>query len=209
VVTADEGEAAVRLARAAIEQGFDLPPGGDAATPFRTIALPGVLDEPRGVFVTLRRHPSNELRGCIGFPVPVYPLRAAIPRAAWAAAADDPRFRPVRRAELPHLTLELSILTVPEVVAVQPRRDLPKAIVVGRHGLIVARRGASGLLLPQVATEFGWNALEFLEATCEKAGLPKDAWTRPDSTVRRFEAELFEEVSPGGLVQGVPTDGPP
>jgi uncharacterized protein len=207
VVTLADGEAAIRLARAAIEQGYALALGADAAAPFRSVSLPKVLDEPRGVFVTLRRHPSKELRGCIGFPLPVFPLRAAIPRAAWAAAADDPRFPPVRRSELDRLTLELSILTVPELIDVEHRNDLPKKVVVGRDGLIVARRGASGLLLPQVAGEFGWNSLEFLEATCEKAGIPKDAWTRPETTVRRFEAELFEELSPSGPIRALPTGG--
>jgi uncharacterized protein (TIGR00296 family) len=208
VVTPSDGEAAVRLARSAIETGFDLPPGTDIATPFRTVPLPKVLDEPRGVFVTLRRHPSNDLRGCIGFPLPVYPLRAAIPRAAWAAAVDDPRFPPVRRPELARITLEVSILTVPEPIEAEPRSELPHHIVVGRHGLIVARRGASGLLLPQVGSEFGWNAVEFLEATCEKAGLPTDAWRRPETTIRRFEAERFEELSPGGPVRAATTEGP-
>jgi uncharacterized protein (TIGR00296 family) len=199
-VLAAEGTAAVRLARSAIEQGFDHSPGADAAAPFRTVPLPEVMDEPRGVFVTLRRHASHELRGCIGFPIPVYPLRAAIPRAAWAAAVDDPRFRPVRRSELAQLTLELSILTVPEPIDANPRSDLPKQVEVGRHGLIVDRDGASGLLLPQVATEFEFDAVGFLEATCEKAGLPAGTWRRPGTNVRRFEAELFEEQTPGGPV---------
>lgn len=200
----EDGAAAVGLARAAIVTGFDRPVGKDAAAEFRNAPLPPVLDEPRGVFVTLRRHPSNELRGCIGFPLPVFPLRAAIPRAAWAAAVDDPRFPPVRRVELERLTIELSILTVPEVVEAEPREALGRLVEVGRHGLIVDRRGASGLLLPQVATEFGWNALEFLDATCEKAGLRPDDWKRPGSTVRRFEAELFEESAPGGEVRAIP-----
>jgi hypothetical protein len=204
VVTPEEGAAAVGLARAAIERGFGEPPGTDAAKAFRTVPLPSVLDEPRGVFVTLRRHPSNELRGCIGFPLPVFPLRAAIPRAAWAAAVDDPRFPPVRRSELDQLTLELSILTVPEPIVNQPLDQVAKEVEVGRHGLIVDRRGASGLLLPQVATEYGWTPVEFLEATCEKAGLPTDAWRQPGTTIRRFSAEVFEETEPSGPVQPVP-----
>jgi uncharacterized protein (TIGR00296 family) len=208
MLDAEEGGAAVRLARSAIEQGFDHPTGTDAARPFRTIPLPPVLDEPRGVFVTLRRHPSNELRGCIGFPIPVFPLRSAIPRAAWAAAVDDPRFPPVRRSELERLTLELSILTVPEPIEGEPRGDLAAQVEVGRHGLIVEREGASGLLLPQVATEFGFDATEFLEATCEKAGLPSDAWKRPGTHLRRFEAERFEEESPGGPVRALGAGGP-
>jgi uncharacterized protein (TIGR00296 family) len=207
MLTAEEGKAAVHLARSSLHQGFDAPDRRDAAAPFRTVALPPVLDEARGVFVTIRRHPSNELRGCIGFPVPVFPLRAAIPRAAWAAAVDDPRFPPVRRPELAHVTLELSILTVPEVLEARPRTELPREIEVGRHGLIVARDGASGLLLPQVAPEFGFDAVGFLEATCEKAGLDAAAWRRPETTVRRFEAELFEEEFPDGPVRGGSSGG--
>ncbi|MCI4332464.1 MAG: TIGR00296 family protein [Thermoplasmata archaeon] len=201
VLTSEDGTAAVGLARRALQQGFDQPPGTDAAAPFRSVPLPAVLDEPRGVFVTLRRHPSNDLRGCIGFPLPVFPLRAAIPRAAWAAAVDDPRFPPVRRSELDRLTLELSVLTVPEPVDVEPRAAIAGQVKVGRHGLIVDRRGASGLLLPQVATEFGWTPAEFLAATCQKAGLPAEAWRQPGTTVRRFSAELFEETTPGGPVR--------
>jgi uncharacterized protein (TIGR00296 family) len=203
MVTDDEGTAAVRLARRALEAGLTDPPPRDAAAPFRSSELPEVFAEPRGVFVTLRRHPSGDLRGCIGFPSPVYPLRVAIPRAAHAAAVDDPRFRPVRPGELGGVSLEVSILTIPEVIEARPRRELLHQIEVGRHGLIVGRAGESGLLLPQVPGEFGWDALEFLAATCEKAGLPPDAWLHLETTIRRFEAEVFDEESPGGPVHRV------
>jgi uncharacterized protein len=204
MVTAEEGEAGVRLARRAIVEGLAHPDRRDAGTPFRSVALPPIFAEPRGVFVTLRRHPSKALRGCIGFPLPVYPLRAAIPRAAYAAAVDDPRFPPVGSEELDRLTIELSVLTVPVAIDADPRRELPRQVVVGRDGLIVDRGGASGLLLPQVAVEFGWDPVEFLAETCGKAGLPPDAWLRPGATVRRFSAELFEETEPGGPVRPVP-----
>lgn len=203
MVSDGEGVAAVRLARSALEVGLGPPPARDAAAAFRTVELPPVLEEPRGVFVTLRRHPTGELRGCIGFPSPVYPLRMAIPRAALSAAIDDPRFPQVRPAELGTLTLEVSVLTVPEVIDAHPRRELPRQVEVGRHGLIVSRSGASGLLLPQVPGEFGWDAVEFLAATCEKAGLPPDAWLRPGTTVRRFEGDVFQEESPEGPVRRV------
>jgi uncharacterized protein (TIGR00296 family) len=204
MVAAEEGAAAVHLARAALREGLANHDRRDAAAPFRATSLPAVFDEPRGVFVTLRQHPSKGLRGCIGFPSPVYPLRAAIPRAALAAGVDDPRFPPVVAEELGRLTLEVSILTVPEVIDAVPRRDLPEKVVVGRDGLIVDRAGSSGLLLPQVAVEFGWGPVEFLAETCEKAGLPPDAWLRPGTTVRRFSAELFEETEPDGPARPVP-----
>jgi uncharacterized protein (TIGR00296 family) len=204
MVAPGEGTAAVRLARAAILAGLAHPDRRDAAAPFRDTDLPAVFAEPRGVFVTIRRHPTNALRGCIGFPSPVYPLRVAIPRAAWAAAVDDPRFPPVAAEEMAGVTLEVSILTVPTVVASEPRAGLPGQVVVGRDGLIVDRSGASGLLLPQVAVEYGWGPEEFLAQTCEKAGLPPDAWRRAGTTIRRFSAELFEEESPDGPVRPVP-----
>jgi len=196
-----DGAEAVRLARSAVESSLARPERRDAAAEFRTVPLPAVFDEPRGVFVTLRRHPNGDLRGCIGFPSAVFPLRAAIPRAARSAALDDPRFPPVRAVELNSLRLEVSILTVPEVIDATPRRELVRKVTVGRDGLIVDRSGASGLLLPQVPKEFGWDAAEFLSATCEKAGLDPEAWLSPATTVRRFEAEVFEELSPGGAVR--------
>jgi uncharacterized protein len=204
MVTEAEGTAAVRLAREAISRGLENPEQRDAAAGFRGRDLPPLFDQPRGVFVTLRRHASNALRGCIGFPSPVYPLRVAIPRAAFAAAVDDPRFPPVGLVELGRLTIELSVLTVPEPIVADPRRDLVLQVVPGRDGLIVERAGQSGLLLPQVAVEFGWGPVEFLAETCEKAGLPPDAWLRPGTTVRRFSAELFEETEPNGPVRPVP-----
>ena len=200
MVSDAEGEVAVRLARAAISAGLERPEGWDAATVSRDADLPAVFAEPRGVFVTLRRHPSGTLRGCIGFPSPVFPIRVALPRAAWAAARDDPRFPPVGPSELPRLSVEVSLLTVPEIVPEEDPNSIPRWVEVGRHGLIVERAGASGLLLPQVAGEFGWNAEQFLAATCEKAGLAPGAWRRPGTHVRRFEGEVFEETTPGGAV---------
>ncbi|MCI4321236.1 MAG: TIGR00296 family protein [Thermoplasmata archaeon] len=201
-----DGAAAVRLARSALVASIERPERRDAAAEFRTVPLPAVFDEPRGVFVTLRRHPSGDLRGCIGFPSAVFPLRVAIPRAARSAALDDPRFRSVRAMELEALRVEVSVLTVPEAIDATPRRALIGQVTVGRDGLIVDRSGASGLLLPQVPKEFGWDAAEFLAATCEKAGLPPEAWLSPATTVRRFEAEVFGEESPGGAVRRVALD---
>jgi uncharacterized protein len=158
----------------------------------------GIFAEPRGVFVTLRRYPGDHLRGCIGYPLPYYPLATAIERAAAAAAVEDPRFRPVRPEELDHLTVEISVLSVPVPLRANDPTELIAQVKVGRDGLIVEGFGTSGLLLPQVAPEQGWNAEEFLSGTCEKAGLPPSAWRRPGIRVRRFEAEVFREPTPGG-----------
>jgi uncharacterized protein len=202
-----DGAAAVALARRALESALGDVPPRDAAAPFRTVSLPAVFDQPRGVFVTLSRHPSGDLRGCIGFPLPVYPLRAALPRAARSAALDDPRFAPVQQEELVRIRVEVSVLTVPEAIPSEPRSQIPSHVVVGRDGLIVDRPGASGLLLPQVGAEYGWDPEEFLAETCEKAGLPRNAWTRSGTTVRRFEADVFGEDGPGGMIHRVTMAG--
>ncbi|MCI4340099.1 MAG: TIGR00296 family protein [Thermoplasmata archaeon] len=195
-----EGRAAVGIARQAIEAALSTDPPKDPAGPFRTLALPDLFDVPRGVFVTLTEHPGGDLRGCIGFPVPVYPLRAAIPRVAVAAAIEDPRFPPLRRAELGRTAIEVSLLTLPQPIDVADPLARPGAVHVGRDGLIVDTAGASGLLLPQVATEQGWDAETFLAETCRKAGLRTDAWRSPKTRFRTFQAEIYHETAPGAAV---------
>jgi uncharacterized protein len=199
MLTPEEGTRAVRLARESLVEALGSP---EAARPrTRPVeALPAVFDEPRGVFVTLRRHPTGALRGCIGFPLPIHPLGRAIREAALSAATEDPRFPAVRGVELDGLTVEVSVLTVPVPVAGASPAERVREIRVGRDGLIVEGYGTSGLLLPQVAPEQGWSSQELLEGTCEKAGLPPTAWTDPRVRVRRFEADVFAERSPGGPV---------
>ena len=198
MVSDTTGEQAVRWARASIEAA--LGGGGPAPRSPSPEARPPEFDERRGAFVTLKQSPSGELRGCIGFPLPVLPLGSALAQAAVAAAEDDPRFHPVRAPELGRLTIEVSILGLPRPVPVGTPAETVAAIEVGRDGLIVDGWGASGLLLPQVAPEQGWNAEELLAGTCEKAGLPPDAWRKTGVRIRRFEAEVFGEVTPRGAV---------
>lgn len=186
---------ALRIARRAIEEALsapsdDRPVPGDAGA--------GVWSGKRGVFVTIKRFPDGELRGCIGYPLPVLPLGRAVERAAVAAATEDPRFPPMRASDLPRVILEVSVLTVPEAIRGGRPEAIASAVRVGRDGLIVEGYGTSGLLLPQVAPEQGWTPEEFLSGTCEKAGLPFNAWRRPGVIVRRFEAQVFREASPGG-----------
>ena len=143
----------------------------------------------RGAFVTLRI--GEELRGCLGHISADQPLAGLIPGLAVAAGRDDPRFPPLTRDDVDRVTIEISVLTEPQVV--DPTD--PSAIVIGRDGLIVERGNARGLLLPQVAPDLEWGPTQFLEATCEKAGLPKGAWREPGTRVLTFQADVFEEES--------------
>ena len=200
MLTVREGVAAVHLARRALDNALGanagtLPTEGEGAP-----SLPPVFDEPRGAFVTLKRYPDGALRGCIGYPLPVLPLRSAIAAAAVSAATEDYRFRPVRGPDLSRISIEVSVLTVPTPVRFRTPDEAIRAIVVGRDGLIVDGFGSSGLLLPQVAPEEGWTPEELLEGTCEKAGLPRDTWKDPRVQIRRFEAQIFRESSPAGEV---------
>ena len=144
-----------------------------------------ILARPGGAFVTL--HKRGDLRGCIGHIEPTEPLGTVVPRCAVAACSTDPRFPPIAPAELGEIDIEISLLGPLEPIAG------PQDIIVGRHGLVVERGWQRGLLLPQVATEWGWDAATFLAHTCQKAGLPRDAW-RQGGTVWRFEAEVFGEA---------------
>jgi uncharacterized protein len=204
VVTRTEAHSAILLARRAIEARLGPNPPKDPAAPFQGSAMAPIFDERRGVFVTLKAHPSGLLRGCIGYPLPVHPLRLAVPRMAVAAAVEDPRFPPLSAREWPHVRLEISVLTPPELMDGTSPVDRVNGVMVGRDGLIVEADGEAGLLLPQVAAEEGWDAETFLAATSEKAGLGLDAWRRPDAVVYRFSAEVFAETAPGGPVEPVP-----
>ena len=137
-----------------------------------------------GAFVTLRM--KGRLRGCIGYPDAALPLIEVIQRCAVSAAMSDPRFPPLSPDEWSDLDLEVSVLG-----PIEPVGDI-EDVVVGRHGLIVEFGGRRGLLLPQVATEWNWNAEEFACQTCTKAGLPGDAWQK-GAKLFKFEAEVFGE----------------
>jgi uncharacterized protein (TIGR00296 family) len=151
-----------------------------------------------GVFVTLN-HQSN-LRGCIGYPLPDKKLYNALEEAAISAATEDPRFPSVAFEELDQITFEVSILTPPQEIEVSDPQEYPSKIKVGRDGLIVKSGFNSGLLLPQVPKEYGWNEEEFLGHTCEKAGLAKDYWKKKETKILKFEGIVFAEQSPGGSV---------
>jgi AmmeMemoRadiSam system protein A len=141
------------------------------------------LPQASGVFVTIKRR--GELRGCLGTLHCRQGLAEEVARCAADAASEDSRFPPVEDEELPELEIEVSVLGPLEEVAPDPA-----SVVVGRHGLVAEQGVRRGLLLPQVATEWGWTAEQFLRQTCVKAGLPADAW-RSGARIYRFEAEVF------------------
>jgi AmmeMemoRadiSam system protein A len=141
--------------------------------------------EPRGLFVTLRK--DGELRGCIGTLAPTGDLTRCVPEYALRAALEDPRFAPLAEDELPHCTLEISVLTAPRSI------EGPDEIEIGRDGLILEVGRRRGLLLPQVAEEWGFDAARFLAEVARKAGLPPDAWRDADARLWAFGAEVFSE----------------
>jgi AmmeMemoRadiSam system protein A len=180
-LTAGERSALLSAAREAIESRLQAaePAGAEARV------VGGNLKKKCGAFVTLTR--QGRLRGCIGFVVAERPLLETVREAARAAAFQDPRFPPLRAQELPEIRLEISVLSEPG-----PVQSLEQ-IRVGTHGLIVRRGARSGLLLPQVATEYGWDRDTFLSHACAKAGLPGDCWREPGTEIEIFSAEVFGE----------------
>jgi AmmeMemoRadiSam system protein B/AmmeMemoRadiSam system protein A len=141
------------------------------------------LKEQRGVFVTITK--KGNLRGCIGQIIGRVPLAEAVSQMAEAAALRDPRFSPLRAEELPDINIEISVLTPLRKI------DSTDEIEVGTHGIVMRNGMNMGLLLPQVATEYGWSRTEFLENTCQKAGLPKNAWKDKDTEIYIFSADVF------------------
>lgn len=139
-----------------------------------------------GAFVSLHR--QGQLRGCIGRIICPDPLYRTVQEMAVAAATQDFRFRPLHLDEMADLEIEISALSVPEPI-------LPEAVEVGKHGLIVSRGLSKGLLLPQVAIQYGWDAETFLNHTAEKAGLGPRDWKDPRSRIEAFTAEVFSENS--------------
>lgn len=177
-LTEEDRKILLRLARQALEEGVC---GVGEPKELSDPAPP--LMEPRGVFVTLRRH--GELRGCIGQVQTSSPLYKTVQECAVAAALSDPRFPPVTPDETPSLHLEISVLSTPEEIA-------PEQVEIGRHGLIISQGWRRGLLLPQVPVTWEWDREQFLEETCLKAGLPTDSWKK-GARIEAFTAQVFEE----------------
>jgi len=190
MISLSQGKKLIKVARKAIsDSSFD---AGSA--------LKKEFSEVLGVFVTLNK--DEELRGCIGFPEGVYPLYEAVIKAARSAAFSDPRFSPVSEEELPSITIEVSVLTKPVKIEVKEASEYVNKLKVGKDGLIIRSSYGSGLLLPQVATEYKWDSKEFLEHTCVKAGLSPDSWQNmSDIDIYKFQSQVFSEVSPKGEVK--------
>jgi AmmeMemoRadiSam system protein A len=180
MIPEDERAELLGVARSAVAASL-----GQAARP--AIPTTGHLSQDAAAFVTL--HVNGHLRGCIGHVEPDKPLAEVVASCAVSAASADPRFEPIRAEELDALRVEISVLGPFEPV------HTIADIEVGRHGLIVESGWRRGLLLPQVAPEWGWDAAAFVAHTCRKAGLPSDAWPGRGAMLFRFAAEVFGEIT--------------
>jgi uncharacterized protein len=154
--------------------------------PLQNFPAEDFLQQPAGAFVTLHRR--SRLRGCVGQLPGRDSMAAVVAHCARAAALEDSRFEPVGLAELSEIDIEVSVMSALEDVTLD-------AIVAGKHGLVVSQGRQRGVLLPQVASQFHWGAQRFLEETCVKAGLERDAWKDPGTRVQAFTADVFSEAA--------------
>ncbi|MEM1513884.1 MAG: TIGR00296 family protein [Candidatus Thermoplasmatota archaeon] len=189
MLSLEEGEKLVKYARDVIEKHVK----GEKIDEIEN------FEENRGVFVTINTYPENELRGCIGIPEPIMPLKKALKESA-VSACHDPRFPDLAEDELDKIVIEVTVLTKPKLLQVEPDEYL-KHIKIGRDGLMVEKGIYRGLLLPQVATEYGWDVNEFLKHTCIKAGLPENEWKKRDTKIYVFQGEIFSEEKPRGKIK--------
>jgi len=199
MLSLDEGRKAVALARNTIEQYVK-----NNTTPLTN--LTGVFTEKQGTFVTLHTFPEHDLRGCIGIPLPIMPLKEAIIDAA-KSATRDPRFPPLGEEEVDKIIIEVTILTKPELIKALKPKDYLSSIEIGRDGLIVEQGYYKGLLLPQVPVEQGWDKEEFISHTCMKAGLLPDAWYDKNIKFFKFSGQIFTEIEPNGKIMEKNLDG--
>jgi uncharacterized protein (TIGR00296 family) len=195
----EDGKKAVQFARQVIQ---DYIQNREHSNP----VLGLLFQEKQGVFVTLHTYPDHELRGCIGIPLPVMSLQTAIIESA-QSVTQDPRFPPLREAELDAILVEITILTKPQLIQVKQPKDYPANIDIGRDGLIVEHGFYKGLLLPQVPVEQEWDKEEYLSHTCMKAGLPPDAWFDKTIKISKFQGQIFTETTPHGPVKETHLDG--
>ncbi len=188
-MTPEEGQFALRTAREVIEKWVRKEKKASIKE------YPESFGDNHGVFVSIHTYPKKELRGCIGYPEPVMPLIDALVSVA-ISATRDPRFPRLKRTELPKIIIEVSILTNPVEINVENPSEYTDNIVIGKDGLIVRKGPISGLLLPQVAKEWGWTPEDFLMQTCAKAGLPPDEWKTGACKIYKFRSNIFSEEKP-------------
>lgn len=187
-LTDEEKQCLLREAREAIASELDgRPPRYERPEPVEARVRAGIsaLSIPCGAFVTL--HKAKSLRGCIGRMIGLRPLEETVRTMARAAAFEDPRFPPLRRDELDQCQIEISVLSPME------RCNDPRSVQVGLHGLYLIHRGYSGVLLPQVPVEQGWDLDEYLDYICRKAGLPPGAYNEKGAELYTFTALVFGE----------------
>jgi uncharacterized protein (TIGR00296 family) len=189
----EDGEFAVKTARSFVESAV-------SGKEFDADDIPELFHKKSGVFVTINTHPKHNLRGCIGYIEPLFPLIEGLQKASRSAALEDPRFPPVKEEELDELVIEVSLLTPPELINVKKPKHYVKEVEIGKDGLIVERGYRKGLLLPQVPIEWKWKVDEFLSHTCMKAGLLPDAWLEEGTKIYKFSAEIFSEIEPHGKI---------
>jgi len=189
----DEGKKAVHLARSIITHFVK-------NEQIVSSDMTEVFSEKQGTFVTLHTYPDHDLRGCIGIPLPVLPLKEAIIDAA-KSSTKDPRFPPLQEDEIPSIIIEVTILSKPQRIKVTKPQDYLINIKIGRDGLIVEQGFYKGLLLPQVPLEQGWGVEEFLNHTCMKAGLSPDAWYNENIMISKFSGQIFTEIKPNGEIK--------
>jgi uncharacterized protein (TIGR00296 family) len=193
-----EGEYLVKLARNSILEVLN-------KENIPITKTPEILNTKCGTFVTLKifEEANYNLRGCIGLPYPVKPLIEAVKESAKNAAFNDPRFHPVQKDEMNRIIVEVSVLTPPVKINVKDPQMIPKMIEVGKDGLIIQKGYRSGLLLPQVAVDYNWNAEEFLIQCCYKAGIAFDSWLFEETGIMKFQALIYAEKNPGGEIRRI------
>ena len=191
--TLEDGIVAVSIARANIEKELG---NSKAQMP----DPPKIFSKDSGVFVTLNTYPEKDLRGCIGYAEPIMPLKKALLDVSISSATRDPRFPRVKLQEMNSIVIDVTLLTPPEEIRYSSLEDLVSQIMIGRDGLIAKSSYSSGLLLPQVPVEWGWDVEEFLSHTCMKAGLSRNEWKKKTVRFYKFSGRVFGENEPRGEV---------
>ena len=189
----EDGKKTVKFAREVIESILK-------QDNIRSSTLEKFFNEKSGVFVTIHTFPSYNLRGCIGIPKPIMSLKNSITEAS-KSVIKDPRFPPLLEDELDKIIIEVTILTKPTKIIVTKPEEYITEIKIGRDGLIIENGFNSGLLLPQVPIEQGWDINEYLANICLKAGLPSDSWIDKETRIYKFFGQVFSEIKPSGEVK--------